>query len=253
MTRRFTSDEHGQVTAAVAQAERGTDSEIVTIVTDWSDHYHDVSLYYAGAVMLAALGVFAAFPGLLDAKLALFTGGWGEAERHLQLALLVVVQAALFLAVRFGFEALPFRGLLIPSAVRGRLRRLRGAAPQQGPHAGEQFGEPEGLGDVVVGARVQTDDGVHLVGTRGQDEDGHGMALGTQPAGHFEAVHAGQAQVEHDQVDTALESGVDRGGSVLTHLDLVPFPAQSAGQRLRDGRIVLGEQYTGHDLMVDRS
>lgn len=125
MARRFTIEEHEQVTAAVAQAERGTDSEIVTIVTDWSDHYHDVSLYYAGAVMLAALGVFAAFPGLLDAKLALFTGGWGEAERHLQLAVLVVAQAVLFLAVRFGFEALPFRGLLIPSAVRGRRVRRR--------------------------------------------------------------------------------------------------------------------------------
>jgi putative membrane protein len=78
MARRFTKDEHGVVTTAVAQAERGTDGEIVTIVTDWSDHYHDVSLYYAAAVMLAALGLFAAFPGLLDAKLALLTGGWAR-------------------------------------------------------------------------------------------------------------------------------------------------------------------------------
>ncbi|MCP3731628.1 hypothetical protein M9978_14470 [Sphingomonas sp. MG17] len=125
MARKFTPEEHAVVTAAVAQAERGTDGEIVTIVTDWSDHYHDVSLYYAAAVMVAALGLFAVFPGLLDAKLAWFTGGWGEAERHVELALLVVVQAVLFLAVRFGFEALPFRGLLIPSAVRGRRVRRR--------------------------------------------------------------------------------------------------------------------------------
>jgi putative membrane protein len=125
MARKFTPEEHAVVTAAVAQAERGTDGEIVTIVTDWSDHYHDVSLYYAAAVMVAALGLFAVFPGLLDAKLAWFTGGWGEAERHVELALLVVVQAVLFLAVRFGFESLPFRGLLIPSAVRGRRVRRR--------------------------------------------------------------------------------------------------------------------------------
>ncbi|WP_447727639.1 TPM domain-containing protein [Sphingomonas koreensis] len=125
MTRRFTNEEHGVVTTAVAEAERDTDSEIVTIVTDWSDHYHDVSLYYAAAAMLAALGVFAAFPGLLDARLAWFTGGWGEAERHLQFALLLVAQAVLFLGVRFGFEALPFRGVLIPSAVRGRRVRRR--------------------------------------------------------------------------------------------------------------------------------
>ncbi|ODP37597.1 TPM domain-containing protein [Sphingomonas turrisvirgatae] len=125
MARKFTAQEHEIVTAAVAQAERGTDGEIVTIVTDWSDHYHDVSLYYAAAVMIAALGVFAIWPGLLDAKLAWFTGGWGEAERHVELGLIVVVQAILFLAIRYGFEALPFRGLLIPAAVRGRRVRRR--------------------------------------------------------------------------------------------------------------------------------
>jgi putative membrane protein len=67
MARKFTPEEHAVVTAAVAQAERGTDGEIVTIVTDWSDHSHDVSLDYAAAVMVAALGLFAVFPGLLDA------------------------------------------------------------------------------------------------------------------------------------------------------------------------------------------
>lgn len=71
--------------------------------------------------------------------------------------------------------------------------------------------------------------------------------------GHFEAVHPGQAQVEYDQVDTALESGVERGRTVLTDLDLVPLPSQGAGQRLRDGSVVLGEQYTGHEVMVDRA
>lgn len=125
MARKFTAAEHEVVTRAVAQAERGTDGEIVTIVTDWSDHYHDVSLYYAVALMIAALGVLAIWPGLLDARLAWFTGGWGEAERHVELGVLVVVQAVLFLAVRFGFEALPFRGLLIPAAVRGRRVRRR--------------------------------------------------------------------------------------------------------------------------------
>ncbi|MFK4543406.1 hypothetical protein RKD29_003002 [Streptomyces tendae] len=137
--------------------------------------------------------------------------------------------------------------------VRGRLRGLDGAAPQQGPDPGEQLGETEGFGDVVVGARVQADHGVHLVGAGGQDQDRHGVALGPQPAGDLQTVHPRQAQVQHDQVDAALQPGVQCGGSVLTHLDLVPFPAQCAGQRLRDGRVVLGEQYTGHGLMVDRS
>ena len=136
--------------------------------------------------------------------------------------------------------------------VAGGCGGLGGAAAQQGPDPGEQFGEPEGLGDVVVGAGVQADDGVHLVGAGGQHQDREGVALGAQPAGHLQAVHAGQPQVEHDQVDGAQQSGVERGGPVLAHLDLVPLPAQCAGERLRDGCVVLGEQYAGHGLMVVR-
>ncbi len=78
------------------------------------------------------------------------------------------------------------------------------------------------------------------------------MPLGPQPAGDLQSVHVRQAQVEHDQIDAALQPGVECGRSVLTDLDLVPFPAQCAGQRLRNGRVVLGEQYTGHELMVVR-
>lgn len=78
------------------------------------------------------------------------------------------------------------------------------------------------------------------------------MALGAEPARDFQAVHTGQSEVQDDQVDAALHSGVERGGSVLAHFDLVTLPAQGTGQRLRDGRVVLGEQYTGHGVMVVR-
>ncbi|GAA3723528.1 hypothetical protein GCM10023082_22010 [Streptomyces tremellae] len=56
------------------------------------------------------------------------------------------------------------------------------------------------------------------------------MALGPQPAGDFEPVHAGQAEIEDDQVDTTLKARVESGGSVLADLDLVPLPAKGAGQ-----------------------
>lgn len=135
----------------------------------------------------------------------------------------------------------------------GGLGRLGGrTAAQQRADAGEQLGEPEGLGDVVVGARVEADDGVHLVGACGQDEDREGVALVAQPAAHLQAVHTGQPQVEHDQVDALAQPGVERAGAVLAHLDLVSLPAQGAGQGLRDRRVILGEQYTGHGPMVVR-
>ena len=89
-----------------------------------------------------------------------------------------------------------------PHPVGGRLGAVGGAAAQQGPDPGQQFGQPEGLGDVVVGAGVQADHGVHLVGAGGQHQDREAVALGAQPAAHLQAVHAGQTEVEHHQVDS---------------------------------------------------
>lgn len=141
-----------------------------------------------------------------------------------------------------------------PYAVgRGGDDGLAGAAPEQGPDPGEELGEAEGLGDVVVGARVEPDDGVDLVRPRGEDQDRDRVALGAQPPGDLQAVHAGQPQVEYDQVHAALESGVEGGRTVLADLDLVPLSPQGTGQRFRDGCVVLGEQYTGHGVMVVRT
>ncbi|GAA2916609.1 hypothetical protein GCM10020221_10690 [Streptomyces thioluteus] len=111
---------------------------------------------------------------------------------------------------------------------------------------GEQLGQAEGLGDVVVGAGVQADDGVHLVGAGGEDEDGETLTFGAQPAADLQTVHAGQPEIEDEQIDVPLDPGGKRGRTVLTHLHLVPLAAQGARERLRDGRVILGEQYSGH-------
>ncbi len=64
-----------------------------------------------------------------------------------------------------------------------------------------------------------------------QHEDGEGVALVAQPAAHLQAVHAGQPQVEHDEVDSFAQPRVERGGTVLADLDLVSLPAQGARAR----------------------
>lgn len=79
------------------------------------------------------------------------------------------------------------------------------------------------------------------------------MAVRPQPPGDLQAVHPREPQVEHDQVDASLESGVECGRTVLADLDLVTLTTQGAGQWLRDGCVVLGEQYTGHAVMVVRA
>jgi hypothetical protein len=63
--------------------------------------------------------------------------------------------------------------------------RLDDASPQERPDAGEQLGEPERLRDVVVGARVQADDRVNLVGPGGEDQDGHRLSFGPDASAHL--------------------------------------------------------------------
>jgi hypothetical protein len=125
-------------------------------------------------------------------------------------------------------------------------RRLGGAAPEQGPDPGEELGQPEGLGDVVIGARVEADDGVHLVGAGGEDQHGNGVPFGPDPPAHLEPVELGQADVQQDEVGPVRQRAVEGGRPVLRDLHLVALPAQRAGQRLGDGGVVLGEQHSGH-------
>lgn len=130
------------------------------------------------------------------------------------------------------------------------LADVGGAAPQQRAHAREQLGEPEGLGDVVVGTGIEADHCVHFVGARGQDQHREAVPFGTQPPAHLQAVHPGQTEVEDEQVHPALRGAFESAWAVLAHLDLVALSAQRTRERFGDGCVVLGEQYAGHDLDV---
>ncbi|MFZ5748866.1 MAG: TPM domain-containing protein [Pseudomonadota bacterium] len=123
---RFTAEDHARITAAVAAAEQATDGEIVTIVTERSDAYHDVGLHYAVAAMLLVAGISASFPALFEWKLALFTGGWNDATPLAPaLFLLLVGQALIFLIVRYGLEYMPLRMALTPPGTKTRRVRRR--------------------------------------------------------------------------------------------------------------------------------
>ena len=122
---KLTAEDHALVSAAVTQAERGTDGEIVTIVAEASDAYHDVVLHWAVLTMLLALAVFAAWPafylGLLD---RLF--GWGHVwTPGVLLTVVLVALAAKFLGARLIFGIAPIRLALTPAATKARRVRRR--------------------------------------------------------------------------------------------------------------------------------
>jgi len=117
--------DHAKVSAAIAAAERGTDGEVIAIVTERSDSYHDVGLHYAVAVLFLLLASFAAWPGLLEDGWTLLMG-W-TAPPGLQQSLLLLLGLALFkfLVVLFVMRWMPLRLALTPGATKTRRVRRR--------------------------------------------------------------------------------------------------------------------------------
>ncbi len=121
--------DHDRVTAAVAEAERQTDGEIVTIVARRSDSYHDACLHWAIGAVFAGLSLAAAFPAHLRALSLLLFGSWEQAVPDWQmLTLLLGLLVLLFLIVRYALAWMPLRMALTPAATRTRRVHRRAIA-----------------------------------------------------------------------------------------------------------------------------
>ena len=117
--------DHVRLSDAVRAAEEGTAGEIVTIIADRSDAYHDVGLHYAILAMLLVPISFAAFPAWPDAILRFVTSGWGEREMPALYVLIFFLMALVFLIVRYTLAIMPLRLGLTPKATRRRRVRRR--------------------------------------------------------------------------------------------------------------------------------
>ena len=122
-----------------------------------------------------------------------------------------------------------------------RLARRAGGPAQDRLDPQDQLPGGEGLDHVVVGAELQADDAVHLLGLGGEHEDrdvAHRDALLQQPA-DLQAVHAGQHQVEDDQVRLAALRHLEGGLAVLGGLHRHAGLPQVVGDDLDDVGLVL--------------
>ena len=123
--RKPTADERDRVSKAVHAAESGTSGEIVTIVADRSDGYHDVSLLYAGLAALLVPVLFAAWPALPSMILTRVTGGWGDAEIRDLMLLVFVGMVAVFLLKTLALSRMSIRLAFMPKQLRRRRVRRR--------------------------------------------------------------------------------------------------------------------------------
>ena len=117
----LSQEDHDLVTAAVAKAERESDGEIVTIVAQRSDAYHDVGLHYAVLAMLLVPVIGAIVPqGWIDWGTGLLFGWNAEIGFRTLMLLMFVKMAALFLIVRYALAWQPLRMALTPGRTRSR-------------------------------------------------------------------------------------------------------------------------------------
>lgn len=120
----FTADDHNVVTSAVSEAEKATNGEIVTIVTEQSDHYGDVAWAISGLVALTALLVISLFPEIYLNSLDWISGGW-SGRTALPYWMLFVFAALKFFGTRLILIWKPLLFLLIPSPIKNARVRKR--------------------------------------------------------------------------------------------------------------------------------
>lgn len=119
--------DHLLVTAAVAEAERHTSGEIVTIVADLSDHYEDVGMAWASAAAGLALFFYMLFPDFYLGIIDRMTGGWEhEYSAPEYLALLLTALGLKWFGTWLILKWMPLRLALTPKHI--KLARVRGRA-----------------------------------------------------------------------------------------------------------------------------
>ena len=119
-------------------------------------------------------------------------------------------------------------------------RPVRPAEDRANP--GDELPRAEGLGHVVVGAQLETDDPVDLVVAGGDEQDGGPVVVRPHPAAHLDAVHAGQADVEDDRDGVEPADGVERRRTVGLDLHPEAVLAQVEPDEVGDGAVVLDDE-----------
>ena len=120
---------------------------------------------------------------------------------------------------------------------------LRAAAPQQGPEPGPQFLQSEGLGQVVVGPRVQPGDPVGDQVPGREHQDRRVVPARTQRPADLQPVRFGHEDVEHHRV-RAEHAVLGEGGRPISGgCHVVAVAAQRVLQGPPHSRVIVHHKY----------
>ena len=132
----------------------------------------------------------------------------------------------------------------------GSLEWAGAGAPENGADASDHRAGGEGLGDVVVGSELETEDLVDFGIAGGEEEDGH-LRKFAHLATDIEAENVGKADVEDEKVAVVLLQPLDAVESGLGIVSVEAFGAQGIEDGVRDGGLVFDEQNGGHGERVE--
>ena len=113
--------------------------------------------------------------------------------------------------------------------------------PQERANTRAELADRERLGDVVVGAELETDHLVELVVAGGQHDDRDG-APRAQLLAYLEPVQLRQHDVEHDEVDRLVAEACERLLAVGCLHDDVTVALEREGQHLAHCFLVVDEK-----------
>ena len=131
---------------------------------------------------------------------------------------------------------------------RGRVRLRTVRVPAQDRlDAGQKHARTERLGHVVGRAQLQTGDDICLAALRGQHDDGDVLRrrIALEHPADLQTIHAGQHEVEDENVRQLRASGTEGVLSGSHREDFVAFFGQVVLDELEDVLFVVYDQHVG--------
>ncbi|MFU7529450.1 TPM domain-containing protein [Qipengyuania sp. ASV99] len=115
----LTLEQHQIVSQAVGAAEAQTSGEIVTVLADRSDNYHDVALLWAAALSFTAMSVFAVLPAPFLGLWDMLIGGWSHEWTTGELASMTIALGLIAFALTWAAQLWePLKFALIPAPLK---------------------------------------------------------------------------------------------------------------------------------------
>ncbi len=116
------------------------------------------------------------------------------------------------------------------------------AAPENGPDPGLQLQNVKGLGEIVVGAVIEAQQLVHVLGFGGEHDDGHVGELADPSAG-LQAIHHRHHHIQNDELHLRILGQAHCVDPIGAGDHLVTFVFQVVADPLDQQLLIVNNQY----------